>query len=214
VRLAREANILGKLLLIGSVFAACAGPAGAAWAQTSSAAPCPLERYRVPQWAKGRNTFAAELEPDFKVAWQGAETDLGVAILCAGAAAGAPWAEMALGAMVSEGRLGFKKDPVQARAWMERAAARGHAEAQFMLSGMYISGAGGPVKVAAGVDLLRAAAQGGFADAQFSYGSELYLGRYLPRDPNGALLWLRRAAQAGHEGASKILQELARQGVR
>jgi TPR repeat protein len=182
--------------------------ASTATAQTGSVVPCPLERYRVPQWASDRTAFRQRLESDLKFAYQAGESDLALAILCAGAAAGEPFAEMALAAMVAEGKLGLSKDPALARRWLERAAARGDAQAQYLLYEMYLTGRGGPVRIAQAMDLLRASATSGYIEAKFMLAVQLITGDYVPRDLKAARQWLREAAQAAHPRAVRILRDL------
>lgn len=200
---------LRGLLLVAGLIMVSEGAA-----QVGSVSPCPLQQYRVPSWSKDHGVIARRLKDDLTVAYQVGDRDLAMAILCAGAAAKVPLAEMALAAMVAEGKLGLKKDPAQARMWLERAARSGDSQAQLALSNMYMSGVGGPIRIGEGMELMRAAARGGNVSAQFLYGAELYLGRYAQRDLKGALFWLRRAAGNGHGKAKETLRQLAKEGIR
>ena len=194
---------LRRLALLAGLAVASAAPA-----QTGSVAPCPLELYKVPQWAKDGDTLRQRLEADLKFAVQGGESELGLAILCAGAAAGLPFAETMLGGMTAEGRIGLKKDAALGRQWLERAAAHGDALAQYLLSNMYFSGQGGPVRIKEGMDHLRSAAHGGNVEAKYHLGAELITGSYVPRDLQAARRWLQEAANAGHPRAPAMLREL------
>lgn len=98
----------------------------------------------------------------------------------------------------NEGRF----DPVQAVAFLEKAAAAGSPEAQFELAKIYERGTGVPVDEDRALDLYQAAADQDFADAINDLGFLHYQGGLgLPADPQKALALFERAADLRHPQA-------------
>ncbi len=62
------------------------------------------------------------------------------------------------------------------------------------------------------MERLRARAESGDADAQFTLGNLYYIGEFLPKDGAAALRWYKRAAAKGHYHAKKALERLKRTG--
>ena len=96
-----------------------------------------------------------------------------------------------------------------ARRWYEKAAAQGHKKAAARLRHL------NPPAAPAAEDMkkLRSAAQRGDAEALFQLAQCLEFGFHLPKDPDGALRYYKRAAKKGHEEAAKraetMTEELA-----
>lgn len=98
----------------------------------------------------------------------------------------------------NEGRF----DPVQAVAFLEKAAAAGSPEAQFELAKIYERGTGVPVDETRALELYQAAADQDFADAINDLGFLYYQGGLgLPSDPAKALELFERAADLRHPQA-------------
>ncbi len=107
-------------------------------------------------------------------------------------------AQVALGRLHSEG-LGVSKDPARAVRWYRRAAESGSRHAQCIVGLHYLTGNGAKRDVKQALGWLRAAAEQGYPLAQYA------LGAALLSHPSGApigLIWLGRAAQAGHADAA------------
>ena len=82
-------------------------------------------------------------------------------------------------------------------AW-DRLAAQGHADAQTLLAGLYMTGRGVPkASSAAAADYYRKAARQGQAVAQLNLGDLYSRGLGVTRDLAKAYLWLSRAADQG-----------------
>jgi len=93
-------------------------------------------------------------------------------------------------------------DPVKAAALLERAADAGSAEAQFELAQLYEIGLGVPQNTARALDLYRASADQGFADALNDMGFFYFQGDLgLPRDAAKGLAYFERAADQRHPEA-------------
>jgi TPR repeat protein len=195
------------LLFIAGLAAALVYAIDAA-AQTSDIAPCRAEHYRAPASASETARLAEQLEADVKLAYQAGDTDLALVMLCRGAAAGLPLAETMIGAVTANGQLSVKRDPAQARVWLRRAASRDYPRAQLLLANMYLEAEGGPASIEEGIRLLEAAARSGLANAQFLYGMEFVLGRYVPKNLDAATHWLRAARDGGESHAEKVLSDL------
>lgn len=115
--------------------------------------------------------------------------------------------------MYSFGR-GVSQDEEQAAKWYRRAAAQGHARAQFMLGEMYARGVGVPWDYNQEVKWLRMAAEQGFAAAQLRLARLYARGRGTPEDHVRAYAWLNLATgQCGLTGrkAGRIKDTLGKQ---
>jgi TPR repeat protein len=109
----------------------------------------------------------------------------------------------------------------QALAWYEKAAAKGDADAQYLLARALEDGLGRAADAKGAAKWYEAAALGGHADAQFSIG-QLYLdGRGVARDQAKAAKWFAAAAAQGRiraqynlavmlEGGRGVTRDLAR----
>jgi len=93
--------------------------------------------------------------------------------------------------------LGLPRDPVQARARLERASAQGSLTAKFHLGRMLLAGWGGDADAARGVALYTAAAAMGHADATFNLASCLDSGWGCQPDRLAAKALFLRARALG-----------------
>jgi len=125
------------------------------------------------------------------------------------AAAGHTRARINLGILYLRGQ-GVTRDLVQARAWLEKAAAGSDAQALYAL-GRALSDSSGqaiadPVRAA---DLFRRAAEKGHVLAGLRYGLALSEGNGVKRDPAAAQRWLMQAHQSGIPEAALAMADLA-----
>ncbi len=103
---------------------------------------------------------------------------------------------------------GIEKDTDQARYWLDRAAARGSAEAQYALGRLYYSEPKDSLERRKGVDLIAQAARMGYARAQHAMG-EMYLrGETLAANELTALRYFTMAANQGHEPSRPLKNQL------
>lgn len=119
------------------------------------------------------------------------------------AEAGDPQAQYYMGTLVDAG-AGVRRDLGTAAAWYERAAAQGHAGAQFALGMLYYNGAGDgsvPRDPERAIRWLAAAGQQGSAYARYLVGRMFREGRGVEKDLEAAEAWCRAAAQQGVAGA-------------
>jgi TPR repeat protein len=125
------------------------------------------------------------------------------------AAAGHVRAQINLGILYLRGQ-GMPADLIQARAWLEKAAAGGDPQALYTLGRALSESAGqavaDPVRAA---DLYRRAAEKGNALAGLRYGLALSEGNGVKRDPVAAQRWLMQAQENGIPEAALALGDLA-----
>jgi len=81
------------------------------------------------------------------------------------------------------------------------AAAQGHAEPQYSLGNMFVTGKGVRRDDEQAVRLFRLAAVQGHANAKYSSGGMLGNGRGVALDRAEGMQWLRMAADQGHSAA-------------
>ncbi|MFO1123644.1 MAG: peptidoglycan-binding protein [Hyphomicrobiales bacterium] len=81
---------------------------------------------------------------------------------------------------------------------LRQAAARGDAEAQFVIASRYLDGQGVEQNLPEAARWFERAATGGLAPAQYRIGTLLERGKGMPQDIAAALLWYQRAAAAGN----------------
>jgi hypothetical protein len=91
--------------------------------------------------------------------------------------------------MCSDGR-GVAQDEDQATLWFRRAAAQGHADAQFCLGVKYQNGLGLPKDDVQAVSWYCRAAEHEHPDALFGLGCMYVLGRGVPEDYVEAYTWI------------------------
>lgn len=102
--------------------------------------------------------------------------------------------------------------PVQARRWMEQAAAAGFVTAQHDMGQALETGAFGRRELVLAHDWYQRAAEAGSADAQVALGTAFYLGRGRPQDGAQAAHWFREAAKTGDVGAMYLLASMYEKG--
>ncbi|MBM3649846.1 MAG: sel1 repeat family protein [Alphaproteobacteria bacterium] len=125
------------------------------------------------------------------------------------ASAGHFRAQLNLGILYLRGQ-GVARDPVQARAWLEKAAATGEPQALYAL-GRALSESDGtvgtdPVRAA---DLFRKAAEKGHMLAGLRYGLALSEGVGIKRDTVAAQRWLMKVRENGVPEAALALGDMA-----
>jgi TPR repeat protein len=96
-----------------------------------------------------------------------------------------------------DARGGVPQDYGKAREWWEKAAARGHARAQYQLGHLYDNGRGVPQDYAKAREWYEKAAAQGHAAAQFCLGRFYHNGLGVSRDFAKAREWLEKAAAQG-----------------
>lgn len=99
---------------------------------------------------------------------------------------------------------GVPLDLAQAQGWLERAARKNHVEAQVTL-GLLLFQNGNRTT---GLRWLREAAEAGDARAQLVYGTALFNGDGVPRDPVRAYAFVSRAAAQGLAPAKSTLEAM------
>jgi hypothetical protein len=125
------------------------------------------------------------------------------------AEAGHRRAQINLGILYLRGQ-GVPRDLVQARAWLEKAASNGDANALYALGrAMEESDAAISADSVRAADLYRRAAEKGHALAALRYGLAKVDGLGVKRDTNGAQTWLLQAEKSGVPEAALALGDLA-----
>jgi hypothetical protein len=95
--------------------------------------------------------------------------------------------------------IGAPQDTGAAQKWLERAATKGHVEAQFSLGVMHYKEA---------VKWFQRAAESGSDRAQFSLAVMYLDGRGVQRDRSQAIRWFRESARQGNRDAEKQLEKM------
>jgi TPR repeat protein len=96
-------------------------------------------------------------------------------------------------------------------AWAERGASK-DPSIKTVLSLMYLKGKGTSANVNRGLTLLKEAALGGDADAQFQLGRYYLDGVWFEQSGSEAVRWMTEAAENGHGEALFMLSELYQEG--
>ncbi|HUE78734.1 MAG TPA: SPOR domain-containing protein [Sphingomicrobium sp.] len=136
-------------------------------------------------------------------AWQQSDYPAAVAIWRPLAEAGDADAAFNLGQAYRLGR-GVPLNLAAAQTWFERAAREGHVDAQTTL-GLLLFDIGNRV---AGLRWLKSAAERGEPRALLIYGTALFNGEGIPRDPVLAYAYVSRAAAQGLAPAKRTLAEM------
>jgi hypothetical protein len=136
-------------------------------------------------------------------AWQRSDYAGAVAIWRPLADKGDADAAFNLGQAYRLGR-GMAVDLTQAKAWLEKAARAGHLDAQTTL-GLLLFDSGDHD---GGIGWLKKAAARGEPRAMLVYGTALFNGDSVPRDPLMAYAYVSRAAAQGLEPAKSTLQDM------
>ncbi|MCA1978499.1 MAG: hypothetical protein LDL19_04615 [Thiobacillus sp.] len=149
------------------------------------------------QWLLANSLLQSAPQQSEAVAWlkRSAENGLSAAAL--------QW-----GAMLFYGAGGTSRDPVAGRAWIERAARRGHAEAAYELARIDWQAS----DHAGSAAWLARAAELGWAPARETLGRMLRRGQALEQDLPLARAWFERAAAQGRPGAKLQLADMLRLG--
>jgi hypothetical protein len=136
-------------------------------------------------------------------AWQRGDYVGAVAIWRPLAEAGDPDASFNMGQAYRLGR-GVLVDLATAQTWLERAAEKGHVDAQTTL-GLLLFQNGNQ---AGGLKWLKGAAEKGDPRAMLVYGTALYNGDGVPQDPVLGYAYVSRSAAQGLEPARNTLQQM------
>lgn len=103
--------------------------------------------------------------------------------------------QYAQGMFYETGTMGKSLDYVKAAQWLELSAKQGNPLAQFKLSQLYFEGKGVPQNSTKAIELVRAAADGGYYVAMLMYGQMLRTGTQgLQVEPDRAFPYLKAAA--------------------
>ena len=147
--------------------------------------------------------LAAQSVRDGIEAWQNGDYSGAVAIWRSHADKGDADAAFNVGQAYRLGR-GVPQDLAMAHGWFERSARKGHVDAQATL-GIMLFQAGNQ---AGGLRWLKQAALKGEPKAMLVYGTAMFNGDGIPRDPLLGYLYVTRAAETGLEPARRTLQRL------
>jgi len=128
------------------------------------------------------------------------------------------WFELAANGLDSDGPptgwatldgYGVAQDPKQAAYWYQRAAEKGHVEAQYNLARLYANGNGVPHDEEQATHWVRASASQGYAPAQAALGTRYATGNGLAKDDRRAYFWLTLAFLHGDKSVAKLRAEEA-----
>ncbi len=141
------------------------------------------------------------------------------ALIDAAATDGDVLARMWVARAWSRGRLGYARDEARARAIadqmigaVQRQAALGVVEAQFLMGTAYDEGLGVAEDPAVAFGWFQKAAAGGHTLAEHNIGNAYAAGRGVPADPAAAVTWWTRAALKGDAVPQLRLGEAYEQG--
>lgn len=121
---------------------------------------------------------------------------------------GDPEAEFSYGMMLSQGGTGEPSDLAESVKWLERAASKGHMQAQFELAMMYRLGRGTLQDYKSAAQQFDHAARGGHVGAQYHMGRLYRIGEGVTLDLIRAYAWFNRAAAQGHGAARSARDEI------
>ena len=106
-----------------------------------------------------------------------------------------------------------QRDPVEARIWIQRAAASGLPDARVAWAELLANGRGGTQDRETALHLFTEAAMHGHAGAMYAVGALHGGGHGIPADRPLAQHWFRRAAEAGHGKAQRMLGQYLANGL-
>jgi localization factor PodJL len=106
-------------------------------------------------------------------------------------------AEFYLAELYQNGKAGLKKDAVQSRSWLQRAAEGGDRGAMYNLALDQHEGVGGPKDGGAAAEWFRRAAELGLVDSQFNLASIYEHGDHVSLNPAESYKWYLIASRAG-----------------
>jgi uncharacterized protein len=121
-----------------------------------------------------------------------------------------PTAEYELYRIYTKGD-GVARNPNEARAWLQRAAKHGLADAQYELAVSYREGRGVVQDYRNAAKWMHLAARRGNPQAQYDLGLMYRSGVGVPADPAKAYIWLNLAASQGFAGAATVRDVLLAQ---
>lgn len=110
------------------------------------------------------------------------------------------------------GSQAFDIDLVEARNYLELAAAEDHPAALADLGAMYEKGMGGPANLTAAVEYTLRAAEAGYPQGQYNLSVFYFNGRGVPNDEMHAVTWLIKSANQGYPPAMLSLARLILEG--
>mgnify|MGYP001216136294 FL=1 len=136
------------------------------------------------------------------------ERDAGSAELLSRANAGDAEAQYLVAILMLEGKGGFQKSQAEAVKWLNRAAERGHADAQLQLGLAFKSGNGILQDFGEAKRWFAKGASRGHAESQYQLGLLYRSGQGVPFDFVEAYAWFNRAASQGLQPATVARDEL------
>ena len=125
------------------------------------------------------------------------------------AEAGSSLAQFEYAMLLSQGGTSEREDLVEAIKWFEKAAAQGHAQAQYELAQVYKLGRGTLQDYDAAARWFMEAARKGHVAAQYHMGRLHRIGEGVDLDLIRAYAWFNRAAALGHGAARGARDEIA-----
>lgn len=180
---AEAANALGELYLMGQGMSPSPTEA-VRWFQQAADAAFPLASLNLGMLlVKGADGVPAD-------------PDKGQFLIRSAAEEGFAPAQVVMGNQAEKGGSDAG-DPVEARAWFEKAAAQENAEGLLALARFHDGGIGGPRDLGKGFELCRRAALAGSALALNEVGVRYQKGLGVPADLTNAIGWFIIAAQRG-----------------
>ncbi|GLR14748.1 hypothetical protein GCM10007907_35380 [Chitinimonas prasina] len=96
--------------------------------------------------------------------------------------------------------------------WLEKAAAGGVMNANYVLGLAYERGDGVPVSQVLATRWFKLAAEQGHTEAQLDLGTQYFLGRGAPKDYAEAARWYEKAAEGGNMGAQYLIASMYEHG--
>lgn len=120
------------------------------------------------------------------------------------AAGGAPAAQLMLGILMLHGK-GVTKNQSEALFWLKRSFDGENPNAGFLLGCVYLGDSGVAQDFCKARRYMKASAYQGVPKAQYYYGWMLREGKGGPINHEEALVYMKKAAAAGHEGAIEAL---------
>ncbi len=115
---------------------------------------------------------------------------------------GKDWAQCILGFRYLNGSEGFDMNLPEGVRYMQMAAEKGFAPAQYKLGSMYDKGQGVPQDWEQSFHWYLQAANQGNAIAQFNVGNAYFIGgQGVNKDIDQAFIWLKKSADIGYYGA-------------
>ena len=128
------------------------------------------------------------------------------------ARAGLNEAQYKYGAMLLTG-TGIARNPHEGETWLRRAALGGHGPAAMMVANIYATNSDGLApNYAEAAIWLHIAAEKNMVQAAQALGVLYLLGQGVPRDPDEAAKWLRKAAELGSSGAQATYAQALAKG--